>query len=1209
MPYERAFPTGTDTGGKSPPFVPPKIEELAAKFSQLDILEFIGQGGMGAVYKARQKQLDRIVALKILPPQIAAGEGFAGRFTREAQALAKLNHPHIVTLYEFGQVDGLFYFLMEFVDGVNLRQVLKTSRMAPKEALAIVPQICEALQYAHDRGIVHRDIKPENILLGRDGRVKIADFGVAKIVAPDSGETAKSAPPPPGELTQAGSALGTPQYMAPEQIKNSAEVDHRADIYSLGVVFYQMLTGELPSGKIEPPSKKVQIDVRLDEVVLRTLEKKPELRYQQANELKTRVETIAQTPPLGGAASDAAAFIQAAAARDYSLNICHCLNRGWALLISDFWPIVGVSALVWLLSYLATRSVAGIVVGTPLMGGLWLYFLNRIRGNSATVETAFSGFKVAFLQLVLAGVITWLLIILGLICLVLPGIYLWVAWTFALPLVADKGLDFWPAMGLSRRVVSRHWWKFLWFLIVLALIHLVGLMLCFVGIFVAIPLCLATLAYAYEDIFGQVASAPGNAPVGTPVAPPRQGGPWGAVIGIAAGVTAAVLFIAFVGMLLAIAIPNFVRARQYAQAMHAQQVGKSDYIGQTWFPNGDSIEITSVERTSNQMTVKGHYDLVSHDSAKLALFITPTNSGPTPIDPMQQMQITKGKGDFILVHPHLVPGLPHVSMYSTNGHPFASLYFGTSAEASEESQATWITNASPASAESEVSSRQQTAAGLEFTNANFPKVIFISPANGATNVDARQEIHIRFDQPMNPKDLAIQWLSGGFLPDGQPRYEFDQNEFVIPVWLAPDQTNELVVNFGSGAFGGFHGTNSALAQTYRWHFTTKPLAAKLGAAQPKFVSISPTAGETLPVLTLLKITFDQPMIPPNQSPPYLRTIGWGGWGLPALIPSFDYDSASHTFTVPVLLPPDNETRLTLEGFKSADGVASEPVVISCQVGTNDYSSEQLNRIASAAKDPRLQELLSSMKTARAKLTSGVETVQSLSLFGQKESLDNEIMSHWATFKWQGTNQAYADISDAMGMGKAFILGTDGKTCWLYSENEHNERRLDSAPTATVADIYTSVADPFGLTGRTVESAVAKERLVYEGQTQLEGRSCHRVQSWIVRQSQNEPSGVSASKLEWWIDARTFLPLQVVQCSTFGNEIFRFHYDNLNQPLPEAAFQPPVQPGAELKSSDWFERKLGPDDTRFLTIKDGADGAMSGRFGVSGPGGTTSSGLN
>ncbi len=294
----------TATGGQAPPFNPPPLADLAAKFPQLEILELIGKGGMGAVYRARQKQLDRIVALKILPPGIGDDPAFAERFTREARALAKLNHPGIVTLYEFGKADGLYFFLMEFVDGVNLRQLLHAGRISPREALAIVPQICDALQFAHDQGIVHRDIKPENILLDRRGRVKVADFGLAKIVAAvcdrqDSvgEEQRRSQTAATGELTAAGKVMGTPNYMAPEQVEHPDEVDSRADIYALGVVFYQMLTGELPGKKIEPPSSKVQIDVRLDEVVLRALEKKPELRYQQASEVKTMVETIVANNP------------------------------------------------------------------------------------------------------------------------------------------------------------------------------------------------------------------------------------------------------------------------------------------------------------------------------------------------------------------------------------------------------------------------------------------------------------------------------------------------------------------------------------------------------------------------------------------------------------------------------------------------------------------------------------------------------------------------------------------------------------------------------------------------------------------------------------------------------------------------------------------------------------------------------------------------
>ena len=314
----------TVTEGKQSPFTPPSVAELAPLFPQLEILELIGKGGMGAVYKARQKQLDRVVALKILPPGIGHDAAFAERFAREAKALAKLNHPGIVTLYEFGAASGyqpstlnsqLFYFLMEFVDGVNLRQLLHAGRVSAREALAIVPQICDALQFAHDQGIVHRDIKPENILMDRRGRVKVADFGLAKIVGMERGSVSRSNDgnasatgqsksslvsaraaghrPALQELTDTGKVMGTPQYMSPEQFDAPGEVDHRADIYALGVVFYQMLTGELPGKKIEAPSKKVSIDVRLDEVVLRALEQKPERRYQHASVLKTELETLA----------------------------------------------------------------------------------------------------------------------------------------------------------------------------------------------------------------------------------------------------------------------------------------------------------------------------------------------------------------------------------------------------------------------------------------------------------------------------------------------------------------------------------------------------------------------------------------------------------------------------------------------------------------------------------------------------------------------------------------------------------------------------------------------------------------------------------------------------------------------------------------------------------------------------------------------------
>jgi serine/threonine protein kinase len=266
-------------------------EELAPHFPQLEILEFLGRGGMGVVYKARQKSLNRFVALKLLAPERVRDREFAERFTREAQALAALNHPNIVTIYDFGQAGGFYFLLMEYVDGVNLRQLLRARKFTPEEALAIVPPLCDALQLAHDRGIVHRDIKPENLLLDKDGRVKVADFGIAKMLGGVDAGGKGGGTPAAANATQ--TAMGTPGYSAPEQQTDPQRVDSRADIYSLGVVFYEMLTGELPGKRIEPPSHKVQIDVRLDEVVLRALERNPELRFQQASVFKTQVETIA----------------------------------------------------------------------------------------------------------------------------------------------------------------------------------------------------------------------------------------------------------------------------------------------------------------------------------------------------------------------------------------------------------------------------------------------------------------------------------------------------------------------------------------------------------------------------------------------------------------------------------------------------------------------------------------------------------------------------------------------------------------------------------------------------------------------------------------------------------------------------------------------------------------------------------------------------
>jgi predicted Ser/Thr protein kinase len=249
-----------------------------------EILEQLGRGGMGVVFKARQTRLDRLVALKVLPEQTARDPAFAERFSREARALARLNHPGIVAVHDFGQVDGRSYLVMEYVDGVNLRQRLQAGRLTLADIMQMIAQLCDALQYAHDQGIVHRDIKPENVLLDPKGRVRIADFGIARLLARQTSDYT---------LTGPWQVMGTLHYMAPEQIENPQAVDHRADIYSLGVILYEMLTGELPLGRFALPSQKTPLDPRLDEVVMRALAREPERRYQHAAEFRAALEAVA----------------------------------------------------------------------------------------------------------------------------------------------------------------------------------------------------------------------------------------------------------------------------------------------------------------------------------------------------------------------------------------------------------------------------------------------------------------------------------------------------------------------------------------------------------------------------------------------------------------------------------------------------------------------------------------------------------------------------------------------------------------------------------------------------------------------------------------------------------------------------------------------------------------------------------------------------
>jgi tRNA A-37 threonylcarbamoyl transferase component Bud32 len=261
-----------------------ELGEFLCACPELQLHSCLGRGGMGVVYRARQVRLDRDVAVKLMIPEVSRDPELARRFEREAKALARLDHPGIVHVHDFGQAAGVCYLVMELVDGPNLRALIEQG-LSDSQASDIVDQLCDALAYAHQAGVVHRDIKPENVLVDRRGRVRVADFGLAKLQAE-----------PRGGATRTRRVLGTPQYMAPEQLRDPDSVDQRCDIFAIGVVFYEMLTGQLPVGRFPAPSELGRGNVLLDEIVLRALESNRERRFQAASEIRAALSSIGAGP-------------------------------------------------------------------------------------------------------------------------------------------------------------------------------------------------------------------------------------------------------------------------------------------------------------------------------------------------------------------------------------------------------------------------------------------------------------------------------------------------------------------------------------------------------------------------------------------------------------------------------------------------------------------------------------------------------------------------------------------------------------------------------------------------------------------------------------------------------------------------------------------------------------------------------------------------
>jgi hypothetical protein len=1041
---------GEPGAAKVPPGPPAPVADVAKLFPQLEILECLGRGGMGAVYKVRQPRLDRVVALKILSPEKQGNQKFAERFEREARALAKLHHPNIVTVFDFGEVEGNFYLLMEFVDGLSLRQLLQQRKLSPPEALAIVPKICEALQYAHQQGIVHRDIKPENILMDKDGRVKIADFGIAKILG-DGG----------GSNLTAEQVIGTPHYMSPEQIEKPQAVDHRADIYSLGVVFYEMLTGELPLGKFPPPSKKVQVDVRLDEIVLRALEKEPERRYQQASEVKTEVETVAATAPgaapaqTGKSSHPAFPAGKSGLVRIVELFFDITFQSRWAIRLVNF-SALGFLGWLGFLGYLPGMqpffAFFGFTGFFGLIGAAIIVELVVRRKSSGTTAGQKSGqkngnpltrVKPKTLILGLAIIVlTWMAGILFLafgsgksayigfqllpivLFIVLPGMIIYFVWrarehgtkrpldnTLRFAILTLIALFFitlvvffvtrpaWqhgkddlaevPSVSTPLTVNSQignsdYYSGQTWFpygdsieiksvdrtdnqITVKGRYHLVSAdrAALRLSVFWAIQtnwdirqpekeieisrgtqnfeitdshllpgwgFPRISMCFTDDTSFGEVAfgteaeekyfqgQAPQTKTPGSveereineiasnfPAAPdfstpenacaalyraearedlpainrivayrfdPKQYTDWfqrekerdaeGMAVygkakiakvqtwnGTIANVIAYLPFPAetrrprydanYFGFVngewkyigsggrwphLLTARANFYRDSTKKMLpyllSHANAI-----IGQTWFPYGDSIDIDLVYRTNNEISVEGRYHLVSHNAAALNLYFATTNSD-SPQNPEQSITIPGGTGDFHLTDTHVVPGLPHVSMYA-DGHPFASVYFGTRAEADEESKAAWITNTPSASTQMASSPADDDSVLAE----QPPVVVETFPLSGARDVaPGDTEIRVRFSKDMIDGDWSWSTAWENSTPEsvGPPHYLDDHRTCVMEVHLEPGRTYGWWLN--SDKFLNFKDASGQPAVPYLFSFQTKQTPAATNSASP-----------------------------------------------------------------------------------------------------------------------------------------------------------------------------------------------------------------------------------------------------------------------------------------------------------------------------------------------------------------------------------------
>jgi len=500
-----------------------------------------------------------------------------------------------------------------------------------------------------------------------------------------------------------------------------------------------------------------------------------------------------------------------------------------------------------------------------------------------------------------------------------------------------------------------------------------------------------------------------------------------------------------------------------------------------------------------------------------------------------------------------------------------------------------------------------------------PKVIAVSPANGADAVEPVTEIRIQFDQPMDPFKMALRWdhRNGGFRERGVPRYVADRREFVIPVRLAAGRRHHVLVNRRISKARppeGFQSVEGIDAETFDWWFTTQDEPVAPDAPKPRVVSVSPASGAKVPMVNLVRVRFDQPMDPEGF-----------GWRLRdadsvhkyppgthmELVRHVTYDAEKHEFAMPFTLPPDWTAKIELVGFRSKQGKPADPIPLTYSTGTETFGKALLDRFAQAGESPELRRVVEKTRQARRDLRSLSERVHHLwyATGGESNVGSVRLDSHWARFKMQGDRQFYGDASHLM-LG-TIIVGSDGEACWRYTgwfkkgqerkRNPEIEWRLTTCPFEEMREKDVRICDPFDSKTADVDAVIRDMKLEYAGTASLDGRKCHLVQSWGITPWAR--GNILLRVSEWWIDAQSYRPLQVVRYFC-GRHVNRFLYDRVDEAMAASEFRPPA--GQKI-----VQRALSPlgdgYTRRYVSTGDGSRGWMSVSWGKKGPGGKRSGG--